>query len=449
MLPERQSRPADHGAADDQVGDRIETIVTPDHGPLRTKLQQAMAEQHCSMKDLTVLAAHRDPYRQDTPANHREAGWLPDTIADQGLGGQIHLRGLHYAIIGRRKPNGLAYTNTDDDWTWLQSGPAMSARWLDYVSFDSIRDQRNDPPIMSLAPEHDPTDQLTAGLDIEIPAVETIHPRVRIDGFHGTQAFRLALIGEKSSLEPILRPICERYGADLYLPTGEASSTMIHTMAARSANDGRKLAVLYFADCDPAGWQMLVSVGQKLRAFGDAHYPDLEFEVHRVALTPDQVREYGLPSTPLKATEKRANDWLGAMGVEQTEIDALAALQPRLLAEIAERAVRPFYDHTLDARARSARAGWERAAQARVDSELDERRRTEVYASLRGRLDQMRTEIEEINAALTIDPDMFDLPDIPAPPGARLGQTPQPIVDNAWSFVEQAQALIEQKRYRP
>ena len=37
--------------------------------------------------------------------------------------------------------------------------------------------------------------------------------------------------------------------------------------------------------------------------------PELDFEVYRVALTPEQVREYGLPSTPLKATEKRAGGW--------------------------------------------------------------------------------------------------------------------------------------------
>ena len=66
-----------------------------------------------------------------------------------------------------------------------------------------------------------------------------------------------------------------------------------------------------------------------------------EFEVHRVALTPDQVREYGLPSTPLKDTEKRADKWRAAMGVEQTEIDALASLRPDLLRDIASAGAGP------------------------------------------------------------------------------------------------------------
>src|SRR5213076_2709952 len=61
--------------------------------------------------------------------------------------------------------------------------------------------------------------------------------------------------------------------------------------------DGRPMVVFYFADADPAGWQMGVSVARKLQAFKTLEFGDLTFEVRRVALTPDQVREYGKPST--------------------------------------------------------------------------------------------------------------------------------------------------------
>jgi hypothetical protein len=76
-------------------------------------------------------------------------------------------------------------------------------------------------------------------------------------------------------------------------------------MARAAQDDGRPLAVFYFADCDPAGWQMGISVARKLQALKILLPKMPDFEVHRVALTPGQVREYGLPSTPLKATEKR------------------------------------------------------------------------------------------------------------------------------------------------
>ena len=147
-----------------------------------------------------------------------------------------------------------------------------------------------------------------------------------------------------------------RYDADLYLPTGEISDTQIYLMARAAADDGRPLVVLYFADCDPAGWQMGISVSRKLQAL-KILLPEMpDFEVHRVALTPGQVREYGLPSTPLKATERRADPWRAAMGVEQTEIDALASLRPDLLRQIAGDAIAPFFDRTLDRRVSAARS---------------------------------------------------------------------------------------------
>ena len=172
------------------------------------------------------------------------------------------------------------------------------------------------------------------------------------------------MVGEKSSLEDVLGPIAESHGADLYLPTGEISDTLIHQMAQIGADDGRPMVVLYFCDADPAGWQMPISVGRKLQAFKVSLFPGLDFQVHRVALTPDQVREYGLPSTPLKDTERRGDAWQTAMGVEQTEIDALASLRPELLRELARDAIAPFYDYELGARVDAACADWKQRAQA-------------------------------------------------------------------------------------
>lgn len=44
---------------------------------------------------------------------------------------------------------------------------------------------------------------------------------------------------------------------------------------------------------------------------------------------------------PPKATERRADKWTAAMGVQQTEIDALAALQPDVLTQMATDAIAP------------------------------------------------------------------------------------------------------------
>jgi hypothetical protein len=84
--------------------------------------------------------------------------------------------------------------------------------------------------------------------------------------------------------------------------------------------------------------------------------------LHQVALTLAQVRELGLPSTPLKATEKRKGPWIQAMQHEQTEIDALAALRPEVLRDIALEAIEPFYDPTLAERTSVPKRQRERVA---------------------------------------------------------------------------------------
>jgi hypothetical protein len=155
------------------------------------------------------------------------------------------------------------------------------------------------------------------------------------------------MFGEKSSLNDVLGPLTREYKADLYLPTGEISDTLLHQMARSGAVDGRPMAILCFSDSDPAGRRMPVSIARKLQAFKALLFPDLEFEVHRVALTPAQVGVLNLPSTPLKDSERRADRWREAMGVEQTEIDGLAALQPDVLSGIARDALDAFRDRSL------------------------------------------------------------------------------------------------------
>jgi hypothetical protein len=326
-------------------------------------------------------------------------------------------RGLHYAILSleARKPNGFAYTNTDADWRWLQEKAADAARWLGYLPFEAIHDQRNPNWTVRRFKEPTPRATLSVGFEVTIPDADDMIPEIQVDGFVGVQPYKLVLWGEKSSLDPALRPVAEQRKADLYLPTGEISDTLLHQMASIGAEDGRPMVVFCFSDCDPAGWQMPISIGRKLQAFRDLEFPELEFEVHPVALTPGHVREYGLPSTPLKATERRADAWTAAMGIEQTEIDALAALQPDLLDRLARQAIAPFYDTGLDRRVAEARNWWLQEAQARVDATLDQEHLDRVREDASGRLEELREQIDNLNEELAVDVDDFDLPDFEIP----------------------------------
>jgi hypothetical protein len=211
-----------------------------------------------------------------------------------------------------------------------------------------------------------------SGLQIQLPSLDSVIPRVSAYGFRqAQQPFRIFLIGEKISLRDVLRPIASMVDGELLLPTGEMSDTMVAGIAARASGDGRPSVVLYFSDFDPSGRQMPISVARKLQAMRHLKYPDLAIQVHQVALTIEQVRRLDLPSTPLKETERRGDQWRAVMQHEQTEIDALAALRPQELRNIALDAVKPFYDHTLEARSHEASSLWYHEAQRQLTAHPD------------------------------------------------------------------------------
>jgi hypothetical protein len=262
--------------------------VTPDRSPLRQALDRTIANGEAkSMKDLTVLSTNVDPFRLDRPDMHRAGRWLADVASTLALHDRkIHLRGLHYALLGQPKPDGSIYINNEDNWYWLHGDAAKAARWLGYIPFDRIVDQRNAEPVVRIfEPPGEPQPWLSAQVHVEIPDAAEIEPMVGLGSFRGVQPYKVVMVGEKSSLDNVLGPIADRYQADLYLPTGNISDTLIYQMARIGAVDGRPMAVLYFADADPSGWNMAVEVSRKLQAFKILHFPALEFEVHRVALT--------------------------------------------------------------------------------------------------------------------------------------------------------------------
>ena len=173
-----------------------------------------------------------------------------------------------------------------------------------------------------------------------------------------------------------------------------------------------------------------------------------DLQEYRVCLTPDQVREYGLPSTPLKDTETRADDWRRAMGVEQTEIDALAALQPDLLRQVARDAIAPFYDRTLDQRVRDSRWEWLTQAQAIVDDSIGHDRIDRLRTEAAEKLSRLRAEIDAINNAVRLEVPDIELPPAVVPLPVVDGRNGTPLLDSRWSFSEQCRRLIAGKAYR-
>jgi hypothetical protein len=416
---------------------------------LRLALETAAAAARLPLKDLTVLARQNDPFLCDTPAGHRDGQWFANQIARLVPRGVVHLRGLHYRLVASTalKPDGESYTNTDENWQWLQTHPAKAGRWLGYVPFGRIVDERNAPPEVTTFDEYGlPYSWISGGYcGIELPSKDLVLPYAYCSPLGGRQPYRIILTGEKTSLGPVLRR--QRGISEVLLPTGEPTDTMIHGMVQRADEDDRPAVVLYFSDFDPAGNQMPISVSRKLQALRTLEFQSLKIEVHPVALTVEQVMALDLPSTPLKETERRADRWREVMGREQTEIDSLAALRPDVLERIARNAIAPFWDATLDQRATTAQIEWQRKANEALHKHpaydpACERIRA-ALRDLERAVEVLREAQDQAQADLTVK-----LPSV-APIEPRLsGVKPAPLFDSNDDFITATLRLIDNKKLK-
>jgi hypothetical protein len=313
--------------------------------------------------DLLVLSPKYDPFNE-TRASRRDAEWFAEQIKRFVPWGTVHIRGTYYRILSAgdvKLPDGRRFEGTHETAELVESA-AKHARHLRLVGFNRIVDERAAPPEFydTEGDFADPADPhpverrlIVKGSEtaVTLPSVGAMLPTISATEVpRPRQPFRLCMIGEKVSLGPVLRPLAKWAHSELLLLTGEISETQAYGIIARAAEDGRPLRILYFADFDPSGWQMTVSLSRKFQAHIVAEFPDVDVRVIRVALTFEQVVEFGLPDSPIKTGDKRSKKWREKWGCEQVEIDALAALRPELLDRIARDALAPYFDPTLEER---------------------------------------------------------------------------------------------------
>ena len=463
---------------------------------LAQKLEALCSETGYSKTALTVMSHKHDPYRLDNEENNRNAKWFAEMMDRFVPSGTAHLRGLHYRIVaatGVLVPldglRSVPYQNNLEFWLLLSGKASRAARWLGYVDPDRVVDERNEPPeYFAIAPDY--WDGRTASITafsvgstgyFAAPYIDVPRPncwaQIHADATAGSpppQKYRITLIGEKSSLREVLLPIADSVAGDLYLPNGEISHTMIWDLCKRSAADSRPTVVLYFSDFDPSGFHMPTNVSRRIQAIRDLKYPDLNLRLFHTALTFEQVLANELPSSVIKETEARKGAWLAKWGREQTEIDALAALNPSVLRAIVLDALKPFYDNTVADRNREAAEEWSRAANEALAAspyyEISVERMEAIKEEVENATDDIATQAEseiaevveaakeKINAEL----EKFEvvrkeaetnIGKIDVPPMAEveleLAPAPEPVYDSNDDWMTATLKLVERRKLVP
>lgn len=155
--------------------------------------------------------------------------------------------------------------------------------------------------------------------------------RAASDSFHMDmwegQKKRVVCIVEKEALAGVLERACREFDVPLLAARGYPSGTVLREFSisdilpAIQGKPMQRVVILHLGDHDPSGIDMTRDLRERIQLFSDAEF-DFE-ELHRIALTMDQVTELKPPPNPAKTTDRRFAAYRRKYGVESWELDAL------------------------------------------------------------------------------------------------------------------------------
>jgi len=135
---------------------------------------------------------------------------------------------------------------------------------------------------------------------------------------------------EKDAIAGMVSSVADAFGVRTFICRGFPSLTSIHTAArtyAAAQNRGKEVTILYLGDHDPSGRAIDEAIQD---ALADDFGVEIGFE--RLAIQPEQIRKWNLPTRPVKKTDTRATGWDGGC----VEIDTL---KPDQLTQLVEGAI--------------------------------------------------------------------------------------------------------------
>ena len=147
---------------------------------------------------------------------------------------------------------------------------------------------------------------------------------------------------EKDALAGVVMPVVvDEFGLDLHVTRGFASVTYLQAAAENIMLEERPVYVYLFTDYDPAGMNIADRVEQELwERAGD----DCMVHVERVAVTPEQIRAYDLPTRPTKQSRRKSpTHYEATHGGVSVELDAMPPdVLRRTIRERIERHMDPW-----------------------------------------------------------------------------------------------------------
>lgn len=139
------------------------------------------------------------------------------------------------------------------------------------------------------------------------------------------QAADVHVFVEKDAISGVVMPVTARWDVPLGVLRGYASESFAYSFADALRTTWRPVYVYQLGDHDPSGLDAWRDFQDKVRGF----VPDASITFQRLAVTPEQIEGYRLPTRPTKASDSRAAKFAGG----SVEVDAIPPTELRRLVE--------------------------------------------------------------------------------------------------------------------
>lgn len=149
---------------------------------------------------------------------------------------------------------------------------------------------------------------------------------------------RIFVVVEKEALVGVLEGVCKRYDVPLLAARGYPSASVLYDFAQDDLEgEGCDALVLHLGDHDPSGIDMSRDLIDRIALFTRGG----NFDLRRIALNMDQVKEKKPPPNPAKVTDARFEEYARRFGQKSWELDALP---PDYLVQLVESNITPEID---------------------------------------------------------------------------------------------------------
>jgi hypothetical protein len=138
---------------------------------------------------------------------------------------------------------------------------------------------------------------------------------------------------EKDALAGVIKPVTFKYRVPLYVTRGYSSLSYLHDAAEEMRDAEKPIVIYHLGDYDASGRDAARAIRESLR--DDFDLADIEF--HELAVTTEQIEEWGLQTRPAKQSDPRSKGW-GEIAVE------LDAIPPNRLRDLIDQAIQGHID---------------------------------------------------------------------------------------------------------